>query len=381
MEYKYVGDKKKTLARLEALLKSEIEGSVILSDCNTKMFTPDGMGSYHALWTRDFEYHLEGAPRLISKEDAIAALDYTLDHAREDGWMPDRVYQNGFTMYVAGREDEPELYPANLDNNSYAALSFCAVLDKIKDEKEKKAYFNSRKKKIIRALDVMPKAPCGLIYNDPLDPHSPYGYTDTIGKTGLLCFESLLYYRACKTFAAKCKKMGDAKNANIYTCAYKLIEASFEATFLRSDGFLSAATGDCAQPDVWATAYALSLCFPLSEGAKKAMTDALVSNCDSITYHGQIRHLAYGQYWEKLLWHNYEKGEYQNGAFWSTASGWFIDAVYKKDPALAMKLLDEVVAYFFELGIYECINEGYQKLPHYVSAISTLMPIARKLLK
>lgn len=52
-----------------------------------------------------------------------------------------------------------------------------------------------------RALEWSPRSPRGLVWNDPARPHSPYGFTDTVGKTGELFFESLLYWTACRRFA------------------------------------------------------------------------------------------------------------------------------------------------------------------------------------
>ena len=46
---------------MKATAKKLIEGSVILSDDGRRLYTPDGMGNYPCLWTRDFAYMVEYA--------------------------------------------------------------------------------------------------------------------------------------------------------------------------------------------------------------------------------------------------------------------------------------------------------------------------------
>ena len=72
-----------------------------------------------------------------------------------------------------------------------------------------------------------------------------------------------------------------------------------------------------------------------------------------------------GAPWEKLL-SEVPAGEYQNGAYWATASGWALDFFRRSDPAFAEAMLSELAEDFEKDGICECINEGYRKLPQFV---------------
>jgi hypothetical protein len=95
---------------------------------------------------------------------------------------------------------------------------------------------------------------------------------------------------------------------------------------------------------------------------------------------GQLRHTAPGTCWEKLLL-PVKQGEYQNGAYWATPTSWFIDALYDYYPDLARTTLEDIITYFENMGIFECINGSYQKLNHYVVSATNILPSARKLLK
>lgn len=88
-------------------------------------------------------------------------------------------------------------------------------------------------------------------------------------------------------------------------------------------------------------------------------------NYDACVYRGQVRHLLKGQYWERLLI-DVEPETYQNGAYWATASGWMIWCLAQQNPALAVRALEDVVSCFKTDGSFECINEGYEKLPLFV---------------
>ena len=105
----------------------------------------------------------------------------------------------------------------------------------------------------------------------------------------------------------------------------------------------------------------------------------MLENYDGIVQAGQIRHLPKNEYWQRCLL-EVSPGEYQNGAFWATASGWFIDTIMQKDKHLAEKTFIDVYNYFLEQGIYECINGDYKKLNNYVASATNIYFIAKKFL-
>ncbi|MFR3367073.1 MAG: hypothetical protein ACLTR4_07790 [Gallintestinimicrobium sp.] len=47
-------------------------------------------------------------------------------------------------------------------------------------------------------------------------------------------------------------------------------------------------------------------------------------------------------------------------------SGWMIWCLAQQNPALAVRALEDVVSCFKTDGSFECINEGYEKLPLFV---------------
>ena len=374
MIYAYENDFAAALAQVEAWAKQEVEGSIVEADNGVLMYTPDGVKNYDALWTRDFNYMLEYAGDYIPVENAVACIEYLLENVHEgDCWLPDRVYGNGKVNYAAGDMDYSR---RNLDNNSFIVIALDCALSRM-PEAEAKALFEKWESTLMTALDSLPKDENGLIYNDPLNYHSPYGFTDCICKTGSLMKESLLLWRAYGIMAKWQTAYG--KDASVASAGVAGIESVLVDTFLNGDGMLNAATVDCRQSDIWGSCYAISIGFPMEESLKKSIADYLATNYDGLVQMGQIRHTAPGTYWQRLL-SGINEGEYQNGAYWGTPTGWFIDALEPYYPELAMTTLEDIISYYAAEGIYECVNGDYRKLLHYAASASNILPQARRLL-
>jgi hypothetical protein len=344
---------------LEKITRTLLQGCVIVSDSRTKMYTPDGKKSYAALWTRDFAYMVEYAGELLPKEDIEAALNYLISGVREDGWVPDRVEGNGTARYTGGFT-----FPAkeNLDNGPFLILAVDAYLKSLSLEEAKKKYRVWRTI-LIQGIACLPVNKEGLIVNDTLPPHSPYGFTDAVEKTGALAMESLLLWRAVKVLAEWEKRIGN--DNSVYRQRQKSIEVAFLPLFLDESGMLFSATGACHQLDLWATCYMVSIGFPLPSETKRRIALWLTEHYDGIVQNGQLRHLPAGEYWEKTFV-SIQHDTYQNGAYWATPTGWLIDALIIENPALAKRTMTDVVSYFANVGVYECVFQEHRQLESYV---------------
>lgn len=343
-----------------------LKGCVILSDSGVRLYTPDGQGNYPALWTRDFAYMVEYAGDLIPMDDIRSGIEYLIGGMRADGWVPDRVYKDGVAMYTAGDKHFPA--SPNLDNGCFLCLLADAYLCRLPHE-EAVRQFAAWEHALCRGVDCLPTDENGLIVNVATPPHSPYGFTDTVCKTGGLCMESLLLWRAKRALVAWKRAVG--ADATAYERDLRGMEEAFGGMFLQSDGTLRAATDCCAQTDVWAMCYALSIGFPLPEAVQDGMADWLVVHYDSLTESGQLRHLPAGEYWEKTFV-PVAQGTYQNGAYWATPVKWLCDALARRDRRPAEQAREQVAAYFETHGIYECVNGEDRKLSTYVVSAAAL---------
>lgn len=358
------------LAESSALLLNNCK---VVTPDGTTIFTPDGVSSYNALWLRDFSYMTEYAGESISNAEITGCIQFAIDHRREDGWMPDRVYEDGVTAYAAGVVGHP-IGEANLDNTPFLIFTVHSLMARL-DAEEFQKLFDNWEPYLQKGLEIIPLDENGLVYNDPQRPHSPYGFTDTVAKTGSLYMESLLYWRAC-LHMSEMSQSPEKKKKYLQRC--HAVEAAIHLLYHPASHAFYAATGDCAQIDIWGMAYMLYINFPCLEEYRNDILHFLKANYDKYVMHGQIRHLPDGEYWERLLIEILPE-EYQNGAYWATASGWVIWCLSHIDIPLAAKTLYDVVSYFQKEGSFECINTDYQKLSSFVVSTTNVFGCVKRL--
>ena len=351
------------LQRLTFHAKTLIEACKKTAFDGTILFTPDGVGNYDALWTRDFGYMVEYCGDLMEQKEILGCIEYTIARAREDGWMPDRSELGGDAEYAAGAKGSP-VGKANLDNTPFLVFAVYYYL-KGQTAELASSCFEKWMNALDRGMEIIPVGDDGLVWNDPDAPHSPYGFTDTVCKIGRLFKESVLYWRACRMMQRLHNDFGSESLAQSYCVRADRVEASICALFDETTGAFMAADGFCRQIDVWGMLYALAIEFPLSADVAASVEKWLMDNRHRYLYKGQVCQLPDGAPWEKLLI-EVPAGEYQNGAYWGTASGWALKFFRRVDPDFAEQMLDELLTDFEQDGICECINEGYRKLPQFV---------------
>ncbi|MFC4306805.1 hypothetical protein [Cohnella boryungensis] len=351
-----------------------IKGCATPAHDGTVLFTPDGIASYNALWVRDFGYMVEYAGAYLEEDSIEKGIRFIMNARREDGWMPDRVYSDGTPVFAAGEAGSP-VGEANLDNTPFLLFVVHSYLNRIEKEKAIELY-REWKQPLIRGLDLIALSESGLVYNDPSAPHSPYGFTDTIGKTGELFKESLLYWRSCIFLAELDVRFGDRSLAGSLERRAAIIESAIYRLYDESSGAFFAASQDCRQLDIWGNAYMLYIGFPAAK-VKDSILAFLKDQYDNYVYKGQIRHLLKGQHWERLLI-DVPHEEYQNGAYWATATGWVVWCLAQTDSALAAQTVKDVLDSFKNDGVFECLNEGYSKLDSFVvSAVNVYGAVDR----
>ncbi len=359
-------------AWLRVAADRQLEGCQIQAHDGTSLFTPDGIGNYRALWTRDFAFMVEYAGDLLEDREVHEAVRYLLHGQRPDGCMPDRVREDGVAVYSPGGESNPINDHAK-DNGPFMAK--LVILDV--NRRGDLSFFSEVEGAIERGMDFLKRSPTGLVWNDPNDPQSPFGFTDTIAKSGDLLFSSLLYWEACNDLADLCRRSG-AGDAAKYRKQARRIRSSLDTLWDEDSGMFFAASEDCRQIDIWGSAYAVYV-GAASRRQSARIAEYLDRNYSSIVSHGQVRHLPAGQFWERMLI-PIKPGTYQNGAFWGTASGWVIAVLARRNPEKAAEMFNALVVDYQNHGIHECINGEYRKVPHYVSSATNPYGVVRAML-
>ncbi|MFO1513723.1 MAG: hypothetical protein U1F83_12525 [Verrucomicrobiota bacterium] len=210
----------------------------------------------------------------------------------------------------------------------------------------------------VKAFDsVAADASTGLVIGEAGEGRTrvDWGFCDTIRKSGLCLMPSLLRWRAAGQLATLLKASGNQAEAKRLRAEATKIQRSIVPQFYRelgahrghATGCLLSATQLGCKDDVWTGAFAVWLgVLPRAVERKVAHHLLALYEAGGTVVEGQVRHLPpngeFGGYWEEAPG---PKGHYQNGGYWATPTGWFINALRRADAAAADRLLSEYVSH------------------------------------
>jgi len=212
-----------------------------------------------------------------------------------------------------------------------------------------------------------------------------WGFCDTIRKAGFCLMPSLLRWRAAGQLAALLQASGHRSKAKRLQAEADKIRRAIVPQFYRDlgehdgqpTGCLLSATQLGRKDDVWAAAFAVWLgILPRAIKRKVARHLLALYEAGGTVAEGQVRHLPptgeFGGNWEQAICAN---GQYQNGGFWATPTGWLIVALRRVDDKAANRLLTDYLTHLRanrEHGApWEWINPTLQKRvnPRYASSV------------
>jgi hypothetical protein len=229
--------------------------------------------------------------------------------------------------------------------------------------------------KLIAGMKAVPRNPAtGLVHIEPGAERDrcPYGFTDSIQKQGDELFCSLLFVQASRQLADLLEAVGRRDEAAHWRGEAVQVTRNIRKVFWNSKiGLFHAATVVCNQPDIWGSAFAVCLGVADPKQAQ-AIARYFKEHYGEIVKRGQLRHLPGGMLWEAT---GTKPGTYQNGAYWATPIGWFVETLDRADPQLAGQTVVDLVGDFIRTkDENECVNDGYSNVSHYVA--SATLPLA-----
>ena len=174
-----------------------------------------------------------------------------------------------------------------------------------------------------------------------------FGFRDVITITGEICMPSLLKYKASLELAELFDLLKKKDKAEAYRTNARRLKEEIPQHFSDSRGMLLASTGKSRQADIWSTVMAIY--YGILEGEQVLNASRTIADCYKkglLAKSGNIRHIFLGEdFSEKSAWENslVRKGDYQNGGYWGTPTGWVCSAIAKTDLASAQKLAKEYI--------------------------------------
>jgi glycogen debranching enzyme len=330
-------------------------------------FPPQVGIGYDAFWLRDYEYTLEGSIDAYTDGELTDACRLFIRSMRDDGAGVDCVRFDGTPIYRPGYDSMGE-HPV-ADGSQFTVGVAFHTWRRVQDARLLSEVLDP----LIRTMTAVPRRPDdGLVFIDAERDwdRCPYGFTDTVRKSGAVLFSSLLYVQACRQLSAMLEAGGRNAESREWRTEALRVSASVRRVFWDpAIGLFRAATVRCREPDIWGSAFAVYLGIA-DEDQSLAVARFFCEQYDQIVQHGQIRHLPGGVYWESAG----PPDEYQNGGYWATPTGWFACALDLVDPALADRTIADLVEHFKRYGACEWIRGERRQLPNYLA--SAALPLA-----
>lgn len=334
---------------------------------------PPQVGSgYDAFWLRDYAYMLEGAAAEFSTNDLLQACQLFVSALRSDGAGVDCVRYSGQPIYKPGygtMGDNPVA-----DGSQFTVDVAWYTYQQTKDQ----AFLKKIVDALVKTMRAAPRnSKTGLIYIKPGGwDRCPYGFTDSVRQQGDVLFCSLLYVQACRQLAELLEAAERPEDARLWrTEAEKLPQAIRDTFWDESVGLFRAATVYCGQHDIWGSAFAVWLGVTTPEQSA-TVAKYFKQHYGEIVQAGQIRHLPGGVYWDAAC----AKDTYQNGAFWATATGWFVYTLNQVDPDLADRTLVDLVGDFQARGVNEWVFGSTLGVTKYLSSVTLPLAGAKRML-
>jgi glycogen debranching enzyme len=341
----------------------------------TTAFPPQVGSHYNAFWLRDYAYMLEGCRDAFTDQELVDACELFVRAQRADGACVDCIKYDGTPIYKPGYGTMGENPVA--DGSQFTVAVAWHTWQRVHDRELVRRIAD----RLVRAMEAVPRsADTGLVHIEPgpVQDRCPYGFTDAIQKQGDVLFASLLYVEAGRRLADLLEAAARPDDARHWRAEAERVAESIRRVFWDGDASLfRAATVQCNQPDVWGSAFAVWLGVATPE---QALTVAryFKEHYAEIVQHGQVRHLPGGTYWEKT---KCARDRYQNGGYWATATGWFVDTLDLVDPALADRTVIDLVSDFRRRGITEWCFGDQTAVPDYLASATQPLAGIRKVLE
>jgi len=340
----------------------------------TAAFPPQVGIHYEAFWLRDYEYTLEGSISSYSDQELLAACRLFVKSIDTNGAGTDCVKFDGTPIYKPGYGSMGENPVA--DGSQFTVGVAWHTYRKTKDT----VLMHEILEPLVKIMQAVPRNPItGLVHIDPNQDwdRCPYGFTDSVRKTGDELFCSLLYVQACRQLADLLNTVGQNSEAEAWQSESLRVGQSIRTILWDAKtGLFRAATIQCREHDIWGSAFAVYLNVADATQAR-TIAGYFSAHYHELVRHGHIRQLPAGVYWEKT---ETLPDTYQNGAFWATPTGWFVYTLDLANPRLADQTIIDMIEHFRKFGAHEWIHGDHMQLPNYLASASLPLDGIRSML-
>jgi hypothetical protein len=180
-----------------------------------------------------------------------------------------------------------------------------------------------------------------------------WGFCDGESKSGKLLFTSVLKFTAANQLAEMFDSAKKPEKVKHYKDDAARLKAAIAPTFFHpsadgKEGWLHSATEIGNQPDVWGSAFAVySGAVDGATANKVARALVRAFRDKTAVREGNVRQIlttdkSFGGGWQHSI---SEVGNYQNGGYWATPTGWYIAAIHTVDPQAAKDMAKDYIQF------------------------------------
>jgi len=357
----------------EEHVKGVIEKCKVIKEIDGELFilrVPSGDMKYPAFWVRDAFYIYEsGFVEINEIKNCLKLIASRQNGEKEiklkNGLIvppfsiPDHINFDGNPVYFPGTYNSGKnqgdgsfgFYPPHDDQYFFIEISYL-YLKKTDDIKFLKEEINGIP--LIKRLefafesyniDGKTELPFSNLERHTVD----WGFCDSIKKSGLLLFPSLLRYKSALSLKEIEGKTGNIKKSKEQKKrAEKIRNNIIENFYDENSGWFFSSTGCGKQFDVFGTLFAIYL--NILDKGKEEKTLKIIfdgyKNFTCVDENGYVRHIPnYNDFDENTMWEKSlcEKGTYQNGGYWAFFTGYYIYALSKIDEEKSRKLFENFI--------------------------------------
>lgn len=327
-----------------------------LADCTVKsrveyhgglrLHTPCVNGMYKGIWPDDFLWPLMVEPSLVDPATLQGAIEFVSASVLGLPCLPDRIEPDGLPVMQPGMYDNPHAHRMPL----HLPAAWLRLLDHAQAAGVRIPQKANWARLFQRSLDAVPFS-CGLAYIDPQRPSVGFGFHDPCAITGFELASSIVLYRGLQRAAAFFGDVGPQEQTQRWSKQAQGIQDNLYRLWSEKDGAYYSGSKDCRQIDVWLN----GLAYWMSDSEKQnRIVSWYKANSEKIFLDGYTRQIAEQDGWQRELV-KVPLGNYTNGGFWSTGTGFVLPAIADQDPRFAAELTKDLVANMEQTAFAEWI--------------------------
>ena len=328
-----------------------------------KSINPSGAKTYNGIWVDDF-YASIRAGNLFTLEELTRLAQFLTDSVVGLRHFPDMVQYDGMPWFGFGGD--------KMHTGIHMSMAQLACWTRIIDLFEKRGVALPRKKAwlgVFRRSLADLEFSCGLLYSNPNIPHITFGFHDTIAVTGFELMSSVYTFHALTLACDLFSSLASAEEVEDWREKAQGIRDNLYRLYDFDRGIFFAGSHDGRQADIYGSGLAAGLC---GRSVREAVAQFFIRHREDLFWKGMTRGCENGEGWQLMLLDGYEKGEYQNGAYWPCGTAYVLPVLYEFDPDFAIQLLEELTVSLPKYHFAECVsaNDHSEKCPDYMMSVS-----------